>query len=101
MRIRAREQWTLRTLKGELNAYDAELYLQGSLPSTFPIFIINYFPLIARIIKRGSGKGRRGSPESRTPARACARSPHRTQKKHKLHSLGQQGCQPSVADCAC
>lgn len=33
VRIRAREQWTLRTLKGELNAaYGAEVYLQGSLP---------------------------------------------------------------------
>lgn len=70
-RIRAREQWTLRTLKGELNAYGAELYLQGSLPSTFFIFIINYFSLIARIIKRGSGKGRCGSPESWT--RVCLR----------------------------
>lgn len=71
MRIRAREQWTLRTLKGELNAYGAELYLQGPLPSTFFIFIINYSSLIARIIKRGSGKGRCGSPESRTRVRLC------------------------------
>lgn len=31
-RIRAGEQWTLRTLKWELNAYGAEVYLQGSLP---------------------------------------------------------------------
>lgn len=52
MRIRAREQWTLRTLRGELNAYGAEVYLQGSLPSTFSFFIINYFSLIARIRKR-------------------------------------------------
>lgn len=69
MRIRARVQWTLRTLKGKLNAYGAELYLQGSLPSTFFHFIINYFSLIARIIKRGSRKGRYGSPESQTHVR--------------------------------
>lgn len=112
MRIRAREQWTLRTLKGELNAYSAELYLQGPLPSTFfSSIFINYFTLIARIIKRRSGKGRRGSLESRTHAclgkqyvrvRRYTRLLRKEQgKKHKLNSRGQQGCRPSVADCAC
>lgn len=36
----------------------------------FSIFSINYSPLIARIIKRGSGKGRRGVPGVSAPA--CA-----------------------------
>lgn len=48
----------------ELNAYGAELYLQGFLPSTFSFFIINYFWLIARIRKRGKEKGCVGSQES-------------------------------------
>lgn len=114
MRIRAGEQWTLRTLEGELNAYGAELYLQGSPPSTFffiffPIFIINYSPLIARIIKRGSGKGRRGVPGASAPcvlpAGACVSKYVRKEgtkgRKQEVERLGQQGCRPPPCSGGC
>ena len=65
-RIRAREQRTLRTLRGGIECLRCRtLSSRLSALNFFSFFfIINYFSLIARIRKRGREKGRSGSLES-------------------------------------
>lgn len=84
-----------------MNAYGAELYLQGSLPSTFSFFIINYFSLIARIKKKReqerafwvSGASHYESvsvPVCGVYTSGSHIKKNNKKKKHKLDILGQQ-----------
>lgn len=75
VRIRAREQWTLRTLRGGIECLHCRtLSSRLSALNFFIFFIINYFLLIARIRKSRREKGRSGSLESETCVcvRACS-----------------------------
>lgn len=113
MRIRAREQRTLRTLRGGIECLRCRTLSSRLSALNFFIFIINYFSLIARIRKRGREKGRSGSLESQSCVCVCMHAvclhiplfpvykEENKGKKHKLNILGQQGCQHSVVDCAC